>query len=291
MSSLPDIAIIGPGKVGVSIGSLAREAGYRIVALGGRDEDKTREAARVIGSGVKTCSPLKAAKFGQIVLLTVRDDAIESVCSDLSRKNAFKQGQVVAHLSGVLSSQSLAPAADLCGAVLASAHPLQMFPTVQEAYASMPGSYWFCEGEPIAVEMIEQLVVKIGGIPRRITAAGKPLYHCASVIACNYLNVLMDLALTVAEDAGLERKATWQALVPIVNATIANIDKFGTADALTGPIARGDVETVKRHLEALDSHQPEIARIYKDLGKWAVRLARQQGTLRKQDEARLRDLL
>ena len=288
MSKVIDIALIGPGKVGTSICVLAAKSGYRVTAIGGRNLDKAQRSAKLIGGNPKTCSPLDAARSAGLILLAVSDGAIQPVCKELAKQNAFSSEQIVAHLSGALSSEALSSARNLCGVKTGSFHPLQMFPTVEAALAAMPGSHWFCEGEREALEVLEELVRKIGGHPHTITAANKALYHCSSVIACNYLNALMDIALTVAEQAGLERKTAWEALLPLIRATIANIDKLGTADSLTGPIERGDVQTVADHLHALGNNNPEITDIYKILGDWTIRLAHEKGSLKPEDESKLR---
>jgi len=165
-----------------------------------------------------------------------------------------------------------------------------MFPTVDAALEVMPGSHWFCEGEPEALLVLKQLVLNIGGMAHTISSENKALYHCASAIACNYLNALLDVALAVAEKSGLDRKTAWEALVPLVDATINNIDKLGTVDALTGPIARGDVQTVSQHLAGLSALGPEINDIYKALGKWTIRLAHEKGSLTPETEGKLSKL-
>ncbi len=282
MTNLPDIAIIGPGKVGTCIAVLAQKHGYKISAIGSRDKKKAEAALNYIDT--KICSPTDATRSAQLVLLTVADGAIASLCTELAQDKAFKPGQIVAHLSGALSSEVLSSAQE-CGAKVASLHPLQMFPTVEEALVTMPGTHWFYEGDGEALKVIEQLIEKIGGIGHKIKPENKALYHCAVVMASNYLNVLMDVALTVGEEAGLDRKTAWQAFLPIVEASISNITNLGTVNALTGPIARDDQETVKLHLKELAKCDPEIKQIYRTLGKWAVRIAKQKN--KPQDENKL----
>lgn len=270
------LAIIGPGKVGTTIALAAQKAGYTIKAIAGRDKNKTELAASALGDAKALTldnQPIEAS----IILLTVPDDAIESVCNGLSQNNVFTQDQIVAHCSGALSSEVLATARDICGAKIASAHPLQTFSTAQLSIDFMPGTYWFCEGEATAVAALSSMIESIGGIPKTIATEKKALYHCSSVIACNYLVSLMDIALTTAEAAGLERELAWQALSPLIQKTIANIDQLGTSGALTGPIARGDVNTVKMHLSALNKTDPKLARVYKHLGEWTVKVAEQKG--------------
>lgn len=270
------IAIIGPGKVGMTIAFAAQKAGYTIAAIGGRDREKTKSAAGAIGD-TKVFTLDNQPIDASMILLTVPDDAIESVCNDLSQNKVFTQGQIVAHCSGALSSEVLASARDICGAKIASAHPLQTFSTAQSSIDAMPGTYWFCEGEATAVAALSSMITTIGGIPNVIPTDKKVLYHCSSVIACNYLVSLMDIALTTAEAAGLDPQLAWQALSPLIQKTLVNVGSLGTTDALTGPIARGDLNTVKMHIDALNKTDPKLAHIYKQLGDWTVQLAVQKG--------------
>lgn len=285
MTPLPDIAIIGPGKVGVTIALAAKNNGYRIVALAGRNKKRAQEAANIIGNDIMVCAPFEAVREAQLILLTVTDEAIEPLCKELATNNAFSDGQIVAHCSGTLTSGILASARDLGGAEIASAHPLQTFPTVELAVKAMPGTFWFCEGDKHALEVLGQLIQRTGGKPNIIPSASKVLYHCALVIACNYLTSLMDVALNVAERANLDRQLAWRAFSPLIQSTIANIGHLGTASALTGPIARGDVDTVVRHLHALSDTNEEIAEIYKVLGNWTIQLAIQKGLSPERAEA------
>jgi predicted short-subunit dehydrogenase-like oxidoreductase (DUF2520 family) len=286
-----DIAIIGPGKVGTTIALSAIKSGYRIAALAGRDRKKTEEAAKTIGGDIPIYTPLQAASVARLVLFTVTDSAIESLCTDLAKNKAFSENQIVVHCSGALSSEVLAAARDLCGATIASAHPLQTFSTVQSAASAMPGAYWFCEGDKAALDVITQLIHRIGGVPNIIPSDKKVLYHCASVFACNYLVSLMDVALSVAESASLDRDLAWQALSPLIQSTIANIGKLGTDTVLTGPITRGDVETVASHLHALAGTDNEIAEIYRVMGKWTTQIAQKKGLSQERARALFAELL
>jgi predicted short-subunit dehydrogenase-like oxidoreductase (DUF2520 family) len=120
-------------------------------------------------------------------------------------------------------------------------------------------------------------IESIGGHAELIPTEKKVLYHSASVIACNYLVALMDLSLEVAELAGLERKLAWQALSQIVQATMRNIDSTDTSSALTGPISRGDANTVGRHLAALKNERPELAEVYRVMGLQTIKIAERKG--------------
>ena len=290
-SERPSIAIIGAGKVGTAVGALAVRAGYRVTAVAGRDRRRTEQAASRIGAEVPVLSPLEAAGRAELVLLTVPDDAIETSCDELVAARAFARGSLVAHCSGALSSECLDPARRELGCHVASFHPLQSFPTVEAALASLPGSYCFGEGDEAALAALEELGAAIGAHCVRIETRHKALYHAAAVMACNYLTGLLDAALALATTARIERRTAWQALEPLIRATVENISELGTEAALTGPIARGDTKTVAAHLAALDESAHELSGLYRALGSWTVDLALRKGSIEAADARSLREAL
>jgi len=288
---VPDIAIVGGGKVGTAVGILAARAGLNVVAVGGRNADATQEAAKRIGADGRACSAAEAARAGGLVLLTVPDDAIEAVCRDLAEANAFAEGAIVAHSSGALGSDALSTARDACGAAIGSMHPLQTFPTTEAALDRLPGAYCFIEGDAEAVEALEELARAIGATPARIDAGAKALYHAAAAMACNHLTALLDAAVALCAEAGIERETALAALTPLSTATLENVASMGPAAALTGPIARGDPGTVRRHLEALGACDEKLQALYRAAGVWTADLAERKGTLDRAAAAAMRDLL
>jgi predicted short-subunit dehydrogenase-like oxidoreductase (DUF2520 family) len=291
MDRLPDISIIGPGRVGTAIGVLAGRANLAVVAVAGGAPGRAEAAAAAIGGDAGACSPQEAAGAGGLVLLTVPDDAIAGVCQELSDAGAFSPGTVVAHCCGALGSDVLAPARDRCGCLLGSIHPLQTFPTTAAAVAHLPGSWCFCEGDSPAVEVLQALAGAIGAHAVRIDPAGKPLYHAAGVMACNYLVALLDAAAALAAAAGVDR-TTWPAAVgAIVQATVDNVSQLGPQAALTGPIARGDVQTVARHVRALAGQPRTLRLLYAAAGHYTVGLALRNGSLGRQAAEEIRERL
>ena len=279
MTNRPDIAIIGPGVVGTTLGVLAARAGWPVARVAGRSERKARAGAEAIGPDVEWGPAERIARSARLVFLTVPDDVIEGLCLRLAEAKAFAAGGVVAHCSGALSSEVLAPARDLCGAAVGSMHPLQTFPSLAKALDSFPGTYCFCEGDAAAVDVLEALAEALGGKPIRLATEDKLLYHAAAVMACNYLTVLLDAALAAAGRAGVASEVAAEALKPIVRATVENTLSLGPAAALTGPIARGDCELVRRQLAALSAADPQLAELYRALGRRAVDLAVRKGTI------------
>ncbi len=274
--------------MGTAVGALAARAGYRVTAVAGRNRRRTEEAASRIGSQVPVLSPIEAAGRAELVLLAVPDDSIEASCRELVAAHALARGSLVAHCSGALSSVSLAPARRELGCHVASFHPLQSFPTVEAALLSLPGSYCFDEGDQVALAALEELGAAIGVHCVRIDTRHKALYHAAAVMACNYLTGLLDAALSLAASAQIERRTAWQALEPLIRATVDNISELGAEAALTGPIARGDHETLRTHLAVLDRSARELSDLYRALGSWTVGLALRKGSI---EETAARTLL
>lgn len=299
------IVIVGTGKAAWAIAGMVGRSGLRITAVAGRDEIETERLASFVGGGVAAVAIADAAAAAEVVgladvvILAVSDRAIRPVCEELARAGAFKNGAIVAHLSGALSSDVLVAAREKCRCRIASAHPLQTF--AKQSFANQTfadigktggatGSrspscdesdpiYWFIEGDDEAVSTLSEMVVKTGGVPGTISGAAKAGYHAASVIACNYLITLMDAATQLMSSAGVHDDAAWRALSPLVSNTICNIDDLGPAGALTGPIERGDVETVRSHVRALSETNAELLDIYRVMGRHTIELALKKGSI------------
>jgi len=265
-----DISIVGPGRVGTAIAVLAGRAGLR-VAVGARSRDRAEAAAEIIGPAATPCTPAEAAAASDLVLLTVTDAAIETVCTELAE--SFNSGAVVAHCSGALDSTVLA-AAGTRGCHTGSMHPLQTFPSAEAA-----GTYCFIEGSAEAAGALRELAERIGAKHAEIRPGQKALYHAAATMACNYVTALIDAAAAAAEQAGIDRATALAALGPIVRTTVANVFSMGPEGALTGPIARGECEIVRMHAEALASCPRDLQALYRAAAAWTIGLAERKGTI------------
>lgn len=281
MTKQHSLAIIGPGKVGTAIAVAASKAGFTDITIAGRDIDKVHAAAQKV-PGSKGRRIAEAAHHADIVLLTVSDSEIELVCKQMTEELAFKKGTVLAHLSGALDSSVLKQAKVESGVYIASAHPMQTFPSLDTetpGEAAVPGAYWFLEGDAEAVVVLTELIEKLGGTVNAITSEGKAIYHAASVVACNYLSTLMDTAIGMMKQSNVDEVVAWKALKPLVFGTLNNIDKMGPEAALTGPIERGDVETITKHRHALDAMSAHERGLYSALGLRTVQLAMRKGAI------------
>jgi len=286
----PTIAIIGCGTVGSAIGKLLGDAGYRISGVATSNLETARKAAEATGAERYSDSSSEISPRGKVVFITTPDDLIESLCIEISRQGGFQQDSVVIHCSGALSSEILASARE-CGAEVATLHPLQSFASVDQAVSLVPGSFCTIEGDGNALFLVRQIAQDLGGIVLEITAKQKTLYHAAAVAASNYLVTLIYLALELDKAAGLPINISFNALLPLMKGTLNNIGKKGIPDALTGPIARGDVATVSAHLKAIEEDSSKLLPLYQCLGLYTVDLAKAKRTITKETADKLVALL
>ncbi|MDY6951992.1 MAG: Rossmann-like and DUF2520 domain-containing protein [Thermodesulfobacteriota bacterium] len=284
------VAIIGCGIVGSAMGKLLARAGYRIRGVATRSLETAQRAAKAVGAERFSVSPWDMSQGAQVVFITTPDDAIQSTCEAISSHKGVATGAVVMHCSGALSSHVLSSARD-CGASVATLHPLQSFASVDQAERLVPGSFCAVEGDEEALPLVRQIVRDLGGVLMEIAPEGKTLYHAAAVAASNYLVVLMHLALELNRAAGVSPEFSFEALQPLIKGTLSNIDAKGIPEALTGPIARGDVDTVAAHVKAMEERAPALLALYRSLGLYAVDLAKEKGTLSKEGVERIIALL
>ncbi len=266
----PVLNLIGPGRLGQSIARLLVAGGHaRMGQIVGREAVRATAARDFIGGGeVATLETLRPA---DITLLAVPDDALPELSAALAAGAVVRAGDIVWHGSGALPSSVLAPLSTL-GAWVASVHPLKSFAQPALAVADFAGTWCGCEGDAAALAVLQPLFEALGAHCFAIDPAGKTLYHAGAVLACNTLVALMEAALRCMEGAGVPRDAAWPALLPLIEGTLANVGRLGTAAALTGPVARGDVTTVARQLEATDALAPAIGAIYRSLSQLATEL-------------------
>lgn len=286
----PSVAIIGCGTVGTAIGKLLARTGCRIRGVATRSLETAGRAAKIIGAERFSDCPWDVSRGADVVFITTPDDAIQSTCRAVAEHKGFEKNAVVIHCSGALSSDILASARD-CGAVAATLHPLQSFASADQAETLVPGAFCAVEGDEAALTVVRHLVKDLGGLLMEITAEAKTLYHAAAVAASNYLVTLIYVALELDGAAGIPPEVSFRALLPLIKGTLGNIGEKGTPEALTGPIARGDVETVAAHLKAIEMRVPRLLTIYRTLGLYTVDLARAKGTLNKEAADRLVALL
>jgi predicted short-subunit dehydrogenase-like oxidoreductase (DUF2520 family) len=277
-------SLIGPGAVGSALALDLVAAGFRFLAVIGRDPDRTREAGERLGAGRASTDLRAIPAESRIVFVCVPDDTVMLISDILSATDRKWQGTLFAHTSGLLPASALAPLAKE-GASVLSFHPLRAFAKGQEA--SFSGAVVSLEGDPLALAIGEAVAVELGARPIEIEVEHKPLYHAAASVASNYLVTLMHVAEALFDQTGLQRD-DWR---PLVEGTWQNLRGRPPGAALTGPIVRGDLETVRLHLDALRDADPNLVALYIELGIVTTRLASSAGRLPSGEASRMRSLL
>ena len=268
----PTVGIIGPGRAGIGLGLALARAGYTVRLHGRHKKSVPKPLTLTVGPDDRPPAWI-GETGGGVVILAVRDDALRSLALMLHHSQAIKGSHVVLHLSGVQGQEALGPLVTT-QAALGSLHPLQTISDPEGAPDRLKGAWAAVEGMPRAVEMAERLARDMGLKPFRLTSKQKAVYHAGAVFASNYFVVVEAVAQRLLRHAGLTDAEAWQALRPLVEGTLANLAKQQPAEALTGPVMRGDVETIVRHLESLTIDDQNLYRL---LGRAALELARKRG--------------
>jgi predicted short-subunit dehydrogenase-like oxidoreductase (DUF2520 family) len=271
-----NIAIIGMGKVGTAIGHLLNRAGHKIISVSDKSAAALKTALPYTG-GEAFSDPREAVIGADIILITTPDDIIVDACSEIAVPELIA-GKIIFHMSGA-GGLDLLDAAKRAGADVASIHPLQSFSSIDTAINNIPGSIFGITADKKVQETAGKIVHDLKGIPVFISPAQKPLYHAAACFASNYLVTLLNVVETIFESIGIDKENAQKAYLPLVYGTLKNVEKSGSIQALTGPIARGDAGTIKKHIAAMKETQSEYAPLYSALGLITIEVARKKGTL------------
>ena len=280
------VAIIGPGVVGSAVGRLLRVKRFPIAAVAGRSPEGVRDGVKFIGGGRAARSLSAAARGADVVFLTTPDRTIRRLCEEIAAARGFKRGAVVFHCSGAYDAELLS-AARSCNAHVGALHPIQSFASPEVAVKRMKGTYFTFDGDEKAAVVAEEIVKALGGKMLHIPPQNKVMYHVALCVLSNYLVAIADMGMIMLSISGLPPAEAARAARPLLRGTIENIGRVGLPDALTGPIARGDAQTVERHLRALAVLPKQIRRLYCELGLYTVRVAQRKGTLKPEGARRL----
>jgi predicted short-subunit dehydrogenase-like oxidoreductase (DUF2520 family) len=279
--------VIGAGTVGTAVAVLLERAGHRLVGVSGRAE--TRERAGTHLPGVPVLEAADAAAASELVVVGTPDDAVETTVKGLAAAGALATGAWVLHLSGSLGLDALRSARE-AGARRLALHPLQTFPDVGAALERLPGC-WIAvtadddEGARLGARLAEDLQ----GVAFPLADELRPLYHAAAVFASNSLVTVSAIAESLFAAAGVPDPRA--AMAPLQRATLDHAERLGPALALTGPALRGDAGTVRRNLEALERHSPDLVPVYLALARSTLQLAERSGRATPGSRSAVEDVL
>jgi predicted short-subunit dehydrogenase-like oxidoreductase (DUF2520 family) len=282
----PTVSIIGAGRLGQALALALQSSGYPIVALVARRRQKAEKAAAVLGKTLGRTKPkpraLAANQLAELIesdliLIATPDDLISEIADNLSVLLKTQRRSTVLHTSGALSSAALTPLAKK-GFQTGSIHPLVSVSDPVSGAAALHGAFFCIEGTRKAKLLAAGIVRDLGGTSFTIKRENKALYHAAAVMAAPHVTALVDLAIETLAACGLSKSQAQQVFIPLLESTVNNLKIANPQQALTGTFARGDVATVRRHLEALSGKaHSEASEAYKLLGLHSLRMAEKNG--------------
>ncbi len=270
----PRIGFVGAGRVGTTLAIAFSRAGWPVTAVASRDDGR-RDRARALLPGSATYSEAAAVLDDvDICFLTVPDDAVAAVAGTLR----LYSSQALVHTSGSLPAGVLRPAM-AAGTAVASFHPLISFAQTEQALADLAGATVALEGDEALLGVLAELAEDVGARPVRIPEDGKAAYHAAAMLASGGLVGLLDGIAELARGADLDEPAAMAIYAPLVRQTLANAERLGIVAALTGPMVRGDVGTVRSHLAAVERLAPAVGPLYRAVADRELAIAERRGDL------------
>jgi predicted short-subunit dehydrogenase-like oxidoreductase (DUF2520 family) len=281
-----DVGVIGAGRVGTALAVALRRAGHRIAAASAVSSASRERVDRYL-SGTPVLQPADVIAAADLVLLTVPDDALAGLVRGLTATGAPLAGRMLAHTSGRHGLAVLEPASDL-GALPLALHPVMTFTGRADDADKLAGVSFGVTAPTVLRPAAEVLVMEMGGEPVFIAEADRGLYHAALAGAANHLVTQVVQAEDLLTRAGVAQPA--RMLGPLLSAALDNALRFGDA-GLTGPVARGDAETVAGHVDALRADAPEALPAYLALARLTATRALASGMLSAPDAQRLLEVL
>lgn len=272
MARRPMVSLVGCGRAGGAIGLGLTRSGYEIAAAWSRTRGGRQRAHRLLDAPVLS-EAADVAGLGEVVIVAVPDSAIAEVGAEIA--SGVRSGCLVLHTSGGTSVEALSAVRE-AGARIGSVHPLQTIPDATRGADALRGATVAVTCDAADVPVVYRLARAWGGRPFMLADDAKTRYHAAAVFAANYLVTSVWAAMELLQDIGVGNAR--QALTPLVQASVRNVLSMTPAKAITGPVARGDIETVRRHLEALRRDDPSDGRIadaYASLARLTAALAGQ----------------
>jgi predicted short-subunit dehydrogenase-like oxidoreductase (DUF2520 family) len=251
------ITLIGPGRAGLSIAYAAKKAGHEIVTVVARRPDAARNGAQKLDAVASVLDRQLAPS--DLWIVATRDDAIASVAETLAERlgEGTDSPKTAIHLSGLSSIETLAPLREF-GVLIGSVHPLQTMPNPEVGHVRLHGAWFGITADPGSYDNLAAFVQSLGGRPFVIADEAKPTYHAAAAAAANFTLVNMVVAQDLLDAVDVPIKV----LGPLMEAIVANAVEIGPRAALTGPVARGDVDTVAAQIRAVAEHAPAMLGIF-----------------------------
>ncbi|RSM77150.1 DUF2520 domain-containing protein [Amycolatopsis sp. WAC 01375] len=283
------VGVVSAGRVGSVVGAALSRAGHTVVAASGLSNASVRRAEQLLPD-VPLLPPDEVARRADLVLLALPDDALAGMVRGLVATGSLRPGQIVVHTSGSHGIDVLAPAAE-AGALPLALHPVMTFTGRAEdldRLAACSIGVTATEGDEAAWNVGEALTVEMGAEPVRVPDEARALYHAALAHGANHLMTLVADCAELLREAGIAQPE--RLVAPLLSAALDNVLRHGDR-ALTGPVARGDLGTVRKHLAVLAERGPDVAPSYRALARRTLARGDAAGLLDASAAAELTELL
>jgi len=275
----PSVFVMGAGVVGTALAARLVRAGIPVIGLHGRQVELT-DAARAISGVVASTGEIPAIMSeSDVVIISVRDERVPEVAERLAREQRLRANQIVLHTSGANPARTMLAAALPHVRAVGTLHPLVSLADPRVAVGALKEVAFGIEGDEPARAVAKRIVRALGARAVFLEAENLALYHAGAVMASNYVVALADTAQTLLVRAGVPPEQALPALIPLLTSVVHNLAQLGLPGALTGPVERGDVTSVERHLKALEARAPELLALYRLVGRDVLRLAREKAKI------------
>ncbi|HJX03957.1 MAG TPA: DUF2520 domain-containing protein [Dehalococcoidia bacterium] len=269
-----NIGFIGAGTTGTALASRLDQQGFMVRAVASHSLTSARRLAGRLENCKVYNTPQEVSDNAHLVFITTPDDVIATVVNSVK----WHERQYIVHCSGT-HSLDIIDAAKKYGAISGAFHPLQTFADIEQAFNNLPGSTFAIEaGEPL-LATLKEMAIALKCDCVLLQAGDKALYHTAAVFSCNYLVTLVKLATDLWSDFGVDQGTAIRAMLPLLRGTLQNIQNIGLPNCLTGPIARGDLGTIQKHISTLEKENPDVLGCYKLLGHHTIPIALAKGKI------------
>jgi predicted short-subunit dehydrogenase-like oxidoreductase (DUF2520 family) len=286
----PSVFIMGAGIVGTALAARLVRSGVPVIGLHGRQVELT-DAARAISGVVGSTGDIPAIlSESDAVIISVRDERVPEVAERLAKEGRLRREQILLHTSGAIPARTILKAALPHVRAVGTLHPLVSFADARVAVEGLAEVAFGIEGDEPARALAKRIVRALGARAVFLEAENLPLYHAGAVMASNYVVALADTAQSLLIKAGVPADQALPVLIPLLSSVVQNLAKVGLPGALTGPVERGDVTSVERHLGTLAARAPELIELYRLVGRDVLRLAREKSKMDPASAARLEAL-
>ncbi|WP_333781266.1 Rossmann-like and DUF2520 domain-containing protein [Oceanirhabdus sp. W0125-5] len=248
------ISFVGAGKVGFTLGKYFKLNGLNIEGFFSNNPDSAIAASDFIG-----CSYFSSlddlVKNSEIIFITTNDDSIIEVWKKLKDLNI--EGKIICHCSGSLSSEIFYDINN-SGAYQYSIHPMYPFKDKYNSYKNFKTAYFSMEGHPKYFDYLKGLLESLGNSVLSIPKERKGEYHLANVMVSNLVLSLINIGVETLSNCGVDSETALKAMAPLINSNIENILSQSFENAITGPVVRGDVNTLNKHIESMNGDYKEL---------------------------------